>query len=274
MVTPPLHLILPEIAIGCLTMEGTFHRRKLPPPAIPFSSTEGKIIFQEALLSGGMQVYFPLAETFQTQGDPSFCGLGSLTTALNAILLDPQRVWRGVWRWWDESMLDCCESAEIVKLKGLSLTKVHCLARCQGAASTLHYANASTEDEFREAVQRSCQDESTSPTVIICSYSRSVMKQSGSGHFSPIGGYHAKKDLILIMDVARFKYAPHWVPLPLLFSAMNTIDSDDGVSRGWMTVQASQELNRRFSHGCCAALGHGNFTLQIPNAVTTAKQLK
>ena len=244
MVTPPLHLILPGIAIGCLTMEGTFHRRKLPPPAIPFSSTEGKIIFQEALLSGGMQVYFPLAETFQTQGDPSFCGLGSLTTALNAILLDPHRV------------------------------KVHCLARCQGAASTLHYANASTEDEFREAVQLSCQDESTSPTVIICSYSRSVMKQSGSGHFSPIGGYHAKKDLILIMDVARFKYAPHWVPLPLLFSAMNTIDSDDGVSRGWMTVQASQELNRRFSHGCCAALGHGNFTLQIPNAVTAAKQLK
>jgi hypothetical protein len=34
---------------------------------------------------------------------------------------------------------------------------------------------------------------------------------------------------------------------------MNTIDTDDGVSRGWMTVKASQELNPRFSHGCCAA---------------------
>jgi hypothetical protein len=70
-------------------------------------------------------------------------------------------------------------------------------------------------------------------------------------HLVDTGG---KQDLFLIMDVARFKYAPHWVPLPLLmFSAMNTIDSDDDLSRGWMTIQASQELNLRFSHGCRSA---------------------
>jgi len=233
-------------------LEGTFHRRKLPPPSIPFSSTEGKTIFQEALLSGGMQVYFPLAEAFQSQGDPSFCGLGSLTTALNAILLDPKRVWRGVWRWFDESMLDCCEPAEVVKLKGLSLAKVHCLARCQGASTSLHYANESTEEDFRLAITRSCREETASPTVIICSYSRSVLKQSGSGHFSPIGGYHAARDLVLIMDVARFKYAPHWVPLSMLFAAMNTIDSDNGMSRGWMSLTSSEEMSDRFTHGCCA----------------------
>ncbi len=34
---------------------------------------------------------------------------------------------------------------------------------------------------------------------------------AGDGHFSPIGGFHAQRDLVLILDTARFKYAPHWV---------------------------------------------------------------
>ena len=29
--------------------------------------------------------------------------------------------------------------------------------------------------------------------------------QTGDGHFSPIGGYDPENDLLLIMDVARFK---------------------------------------------------------------------
>ena len=40
---------------------------------------------------------------------------------------------------------------------------------------------------------------------------------AGDGHFSPIGGYNAREDLVLILDTARFKYPPHWVPLPMLY---------------------------------------------------------
>ena len=30
------------------------------------------------------------------------------------------------------------------------------------------------------------------------------------------GGYHAERDMVLILDTARFKYPPHWcVPRPL-----------------------------------------------------------
>jgi glutathione gamma-glutamylcysteinyltransferase len=45
-----------------------------------------------------MEAYFPLAEQYSTQGHPAFCGIGSLTVALNALLVDPHRVWKGVWR--------------------------------------------------------------------------------------------------------------------------------------------------------------------------------
>lgn len=57
-------------------------------------------------------------------GHPAFCGIGSLTMALNALLLDPNRVWQGVWRWFDESMLDCCEPLDVVRLKGIILPKL------------------------------------------------------------------------------------------------------------------------------------------------------
>lgn len=71
---------------------------------------------------------------------------------------------------------------------------------------------------------------------MISSYHRSLFKQTGTGHFSPIGGYHAGQDMALILDVARFKYPPHWVPLTLLWEAMNTTDEATGRLRGFMLV--------------------------------------
>ena len=41
--------------------------------------------------------------------------------------------------------------------------------------------------------------------------------RAGDGHFSPIGGYSAAEDMVLILDTARFKYPPHWVPLEMLY---------------------------------------------------------
>ena len=35
---------------------------------------------------------------------------------------------------------------------------------------------------------------------IIVSYSRKAFGQTGDGHFSPVGGYHAGQDLALILD--------------------------------------------------------------------------
>ena len=58
-----------------------------------------------------------------------------------------------------------------------------------------------------------------------------MLKQTGSGHFSPIAGYHPREDLVLILDTARFKYQPHWVKIPLLFEAMTLKDPDTGIIR-------------------------------------------
>ncbi|RLM93537.1 glutathione gamma-glutamylcysteinyltransferase 1-like [Panicum miliaceum] len=120
----------------------SLYRRVLPsPPAVDFASPEGKRLFAEALAAGTMEGFFPLVSCFQTQSEPAFCGLASLAVVLNALAIDPGRRWKGPWRWFDESMLDCCEPLDKVKAEGITFGKVACLARCSGAEVQSFRAN-------------------------------------------------------------------------------------------------------------------------------------
>ncbi|KAG5514616.1 hypothetical protein RHGRI_035872 [Rhododendron griersonianum] len=237
-----------------MAMAGLYRRILPSPPAIDFASSEGK-----------------------TQSEPAYCGLASLAMVLNALSIDPGRKWKGStswlnlgglsciaevyvlllliafdvdcscsfmsrrfilgswpWRWFDESMLDCCEPLEKVKATGISFGKLVCLAHCAGAKVEAFRTNQSTINDFRKYIM-AC---STSDNChVISSYHRGTFKQTGTGHFSPIGGYHAGKDMALILDVARFKYPPHWVPLKLLWEAMNTVDEASGRPRGYVLIQ-------------------------------------
>ena len=66
-------------------------------------------------LSGHMEVYYGLASQFHTQNGPTFCGPSTLVMVLNTLEVDPKRVWKGVWRWYHEQMLDCCVSLQVGK---------------------------------------------------------------------------------------------------------------------------------------------------------------
>ncbi len=214
-------------------MDETLYRRPLPTDAIEFSSTAGRQLFAEALASGGLDGYFRLAEQFHTQAEPEFCGLGSLVVALNALGIDPGRLWKGPWRWFSEELLDCCVSLDQVRKRGLDLDEVACLARCNGAAVGLFRAESSDQAAWRASLMAAARGDG----VVIASYDRAGLDQAGNGHFSPIGGYHAEKDLVLVLDVARFKYPPHWIPAERLWMAMHPIDPVTGHSRGWIALQ-------------------------------------
>jgi glutathione gamma-glutamylcysteinyltransferase len=48
----------------------SFYRRILPtPPAVAFTSKDGRRLFQEGLANGYMESYFKLAEQFRTQDE-------------------------------------------------------------------------------------------------------------------------------------------------------------------------------------------------------------
>jgi glutathione gamma-glutamylcysteinyltransferase len=210
------------------------HRRPLPATLIPFSSEPGRALFREALESRHLEAFFPLIEQFHTQSDPAFCGLGSLVMVLNALGIDPGRVWRGPWRWFSEELLDCCTPLSKVRVAGVTVDEVACLARCNGAEVELGSPARHSLSDFRAAVEGATRAGSS---LLIASYSRTALGQTGGGHFSPIGGYHAASDVLLVLDVARFKYPPHWVPLPVMFEAMRADDPVTGRPRGWLTLR-------------------------------------
>ncbi len=213
----------------------SFYRRPLPISLVAFSSAEGRALFREALDDGTMEGYFPLAEQFHTQAEPSFCGLGALVVVLNALAIDPGRAWKGPWRWYSEELLDCCRPLDAVKRDGLTMSQLRCLARCNGAEVESFAADRSTLAELREHVLAASR--AADGPHVIAAYSRRVFGQTGDGHYSPIGGYHRGRDLVLLLDVARFKYPPHWVPLALLWEAMAPVDAITGRPRGYLVLR-------------------------------------
>ena len=154
--------------------------------------------------------------------------------------------------------LDCCRPVDEIKERGLDLDLFVCLARCNSATAELVRASEEVElpgvadpnhvaahalplvaapglDAFRRAVAASAKQ--GEGEFMVLSYSRKALGQTGDGHFSPLGGYNAAKDMVLIMDVARFKYPPHWVPLPLLWKAMQLRDAETALPRGYVVLR-------------------------------------
>ncbi len=214
----------------------SLHGRPLPPELVALASTAGQAWFAEALAAGTMASYFAVAEQVQTQADPAYCGLTSMAVALNSLGIDPGpgRTWKGPWRWFSEELVACCLSLERVRAEGVTLDQVAMLGRCNGAVIDLKHADAFTVDELRTDVLAVARGERDAR--LLAAYGRGALGQTGDGHMSPLGGYHAGRDAVLVLDVARFKYPAHWVPLPALHQAMTTPDVITGRARGWLVV--------------------------------------
>ncbi|EFO25033.1 PCS-1 protein [Loa loa] len=218
------------------TSTQNFYRRKLPSSCINFASPEGKKLFIESLVKGHANIYFRLASHFLTQGEPSYCGLSTLVMVLNALEVDPGRVWKSPWRFYHESMLDCCIPLDVIKKTGITLSQFACLAECNKLSTELKYAESKSEflSIFRENIKRSM---TVDDTILVVNYNRQVLGQTGTGHFSPLGAYHEESDQVLIMDIARFKYPPHWISLTILRDAMLSVDTTTGKPRGYLILK-------------------------------------
>ena len=266
-----------EVAPAAAPAARSFYRRPLPASCVAFGSAEGRALFLEALRCGCADGYWRLAETFHTQSEPAFCGLASLAMTLNALAVDPERVWKGAWRWFDETLLDCCVPLPQVAATGITLDALACLARCNGAAVAARRAPAddacercdeaapsasecaAPEDapagtgdagsllpeadfaEFEADVRAACEADGGVPRhVVMASYSRAALGQTGGGHFSPLAAFAPESRMVLILDVARFKYPPHWVALDALWAAMRRRDTATGLPRGYLRLSAAR----------------------------------
>ena len=79
---------------------------------------------------------------------------------------------------------------------------------------------------------------------------RKALKQTGDGHFTPIGGFHQQSQRVLVFDTARFKYPPHWIDLDFLYKALCTKDSESSLWRGFLVVSVKFRNNMIHSKMC------------------------
>ena len=203
-------------------------------------------MFAEAMGSGHMEPYFPLMEQFVTQEDPRFCALATLTMVMNSLRIDPRRRWRDEtgpgWRWWSDEMFptSCTGSLDYFRANGSTMEEFELLAAANGADVRMRRPTDAGEsvESFRQALVEAATTAQSRFTVT--SFCRATLGQTGGGHFSPIGGYHAPSDSVLVLDVARFKYPPYWVGVPQLWAASLALDDVTGRPRGWFDLSVSE----------------------------------
>lgn len=234
------------------------YRRTLPANLIQLNSAIGKQIFTEALQEGNMECFFPLIEQFSTQYKPSTCGTTTLAMVLNSLNIDPKVTWKGIWRWFSEESLACSHPDY---LNEIDIEKFAHLAKRNYSTIQLFYHHSITNlSDFDKSIMLCPSGKHSSTSVIkkIASYdtffdccvassrrdgfflitnsSRKALEQTGDGHFSPIGGVNLKKNLTLVLDVARYKYPTYWCDIKKLFDSFEIVDNATKKPRGFCLI--------------------------------------
>lgn len=170
-----------------------------------------------------------LTAALQTQETRSGCGPASAATVLSA--LRRSRVSQ-------DDVHSPAAVAERSRLRtfftGMPLDDLGRMLRADGAQATVIHAADSTVDAFREMLRRNA---STPDDYLVLNYHREALGQQGGGHFSPVGAYDAASDRVLILDVATLRYPPVWARVADVFAAMDTVDPESGMTRGWIEVK-------------------------------------
>jgi len=240
------------------------YKRVLPGILIQLNSFFGKQVFTEALHEGNMECFFPLIEQFKTQYKPSTCGATTLTMCLNALVIDPKTIWKGIWRWYSEESLGCShpdylDEIDIEKFTHLAKrnycsiqmfyhnsmkTLVACDKSTLDCPSGNHHSSTSIMkktacfDTFFDCCMASARRDGF---FLVTNSSRRALNQTGFGHFSPIGGVNLKRNLVLVLDVARYKYPPYFCDIKKLFDSFEEVDAATKKPRGFCLIAKSYQ---------------------------------
>jgi hypothetical protein len=196
----------------------------LPAALVSAETAEGRQLLE---LAGYKADYPALAETYQSQALGSYCGVASSVIVLNALGADVGQ---------SDFFIDATDPVRTrmqVTLGGMSLVDLAGLLRAHGLAAQSLHGDQLSLAEFRELVARNL---STPDDYLLVNYQREALGQGRVGHISPLAAYNADSDQVLILDTASYKYPHTWVPLELLYGAMQEQDSATGRPRGLVEV--------------------------------------
>jgi hypothetical protein len=162
------------------------------------------------------------SKPFEYQTNPSFCGPASAANLLRSIGIDLSQ----------DEVIDATKYEPWfgVLLGGMTLDEFADLVQLRSGRPVTIIRQA-TLPEFRTHLLRANDPERR----YVVNFHRGPLFGRGHGHFSPLLGYDAERDLVLVGDVNR-EYRPFLVSSERLWEATNTLDSATGKLRGLLVV--------------------------------------
>ncbi|MEO6698522.1 MAG: phytochelatin synthase family protein [Paraperlucidibaca sp.] len=215
----------------------TLHRLALAPSLIDATSVAGQQLLSRA---SAKTDYGQLVAEFVPQSRRGFCGVATSVAVINASSHPQPRLTQKTLFTAKASAL---KGELAVTFSGMTLDQMAALIAAHGlSVKTMHAAQSSLES-FRAAAQRILAEPHA---FLVINYDRKMLEQHGAGHISPVAAYDAETDAVLVLDVAASKYPYTWVPLPMLWAAVNTIDPDSGQTRGYLVVSMDALSKTRY----------------------------
>lgn len=208
---------------------------------IALDSAEGAARFQRV---ADTRSALSLLSNLETEIYLTFCGPASLATALNSLgVRDPSPAAFFPYRRLTQESLFTEQNLRIkpfaaVQSSGLTLEQLAAFASNLGVETqSLHAENLELVG-LREKLLMALREPSTR---VLVNYSRIPLGQEGDGHISPLAAYDEASDSVLVLDVARYKYSPVWIPIGSLVAAMQRVDPDAGRSRGLLFLKRREQ---------------------------------
>lgn len=229
--------------IACAPSLAVAQSLPLPDFLTRLDSTEGARLLREARCSAD---FFRLVIYFDTQQNLGYCGPASTAMVMNALGVQrPHFASYGEYTLFTQDNVFCesarrIKSPSLVAQSGLTLQQLGAFIECQGCLTQTTHASETSIGSFRSLLTAVTLD---SDRFLVVNYYRKALNQESGGHISPVAAYNEKADKALVLDVAKYKYPPVWVPVTRLWSAMAALDQETSKPRGY--VLAQNKVSRR-----------------------------
>ena len=206
------------------------------PALIYWNSDAGKIL--RARIPADAD-YWQLSPWFAEQINQTYCSVASAITVLNALpIKKPVDPIYAPNAYFTQSNYFTPEVAKVISpqtvlAQGMTRDEmVQTLVR-QGVKAVSIAGDSIDDKALRTLLQKELGDDGQ---FVLVNYLRTAVGQEGGGHWSVLAAYDAQSDRVLILDVAKYMYAPAWVGIDTLQKAIATIDTTSNKARGLVVV--------------------------------------
>ena len=183
--------------------------------------------------------YWQLSPWFAEQINQTYCSVATAITVLNAMPIkkpvDPVYAPNAYFtqsNYFTPEVIKVI-SPQTVLAQGMTRDEMTLTLMRQGVKATSIAGDSIDDKVLRTLLQKALGDDGQ---FVMVNYLRSAVGQAGGGHWSVLAAYDAQSDRVLILDVAKYMFAPAWVEIGTLQKAIATIDTTSNTARGLVFV--------------------------------------